>query len=365
MSEDLPNPPPPKVPEKVTLQSIADIAGVTRALVSMALRNSPRVAQETRLRIRKIADELQYKPNPMVRALMTQIRQGRKTSYKATLAFLTNLRSADYWRTLHTFPEYFRGAQERAAHSGYSLEHFWLGEYRQNTSRFVQMLNARGIPGVLIAPLPHGTTELNVDLSTMSAVTMGYSLATPWVPRVCNHHLQTIETAIQNLAARGYRTIGVALSESDIRQVNHLWIAGLTVASRKYPQIELRIFEPAVWSEEAFRHWFRQHSPEVIVGVTRELWLWTLNLNLAVPDQLGFLHLDCSRDDELSGMYQQTARLGAVATEMLINFVEENIQLRDEESRILLINSEFHEGRTLRKQADITKAAPSAKAARI
>jgi LacI family fructose operon transcriptional repressor len=45
--------PPPDAP--VTLQTIADRAGVTRALVSMALRNSSKVAAATRERLQGIA----------------------------------------------------------------------------------------------------------------------------------------------------------------------------------------------------------------------------------------------------------------------------------------------------------------------
>ena len=35
------------------------------------------------------------------------------------------------------------------------------------------------------------------------------------------------------------------------------------------------------------------------------------------------------------------------AMETLITFVEENVQLQDEESRILLLNSDFHAGKTI------------------
>lgn len=338
----------PQRPEKhVTLKTIAARANVTCALVSLALRNSPKVAKATRIRLKKIADELGYKPSPMVRALMTHIRHGRKVHYRSTLAFVTNLRSADYWRTLPTYPEYFRGASRRATVSGYTLEHFWLGKYAENPSRFIKVLKARGIPGVIIAPLPHGSTSLGVDLSGFSVVTFGYSFASPHIPRICNNHLQTIEHAIQHLAERGYRRIGVALGARDIRQVNHLWLAGLTVARSKFPDLDIHSFEPKAWSEKNFQSWFKKLRPQVIVGVTMELWQWTKNLGPSIPGELGFFHLDCWKGDGISGMYQRTDRLGEVAMETLIAFVEQNVQLQDEESRILLLNSEFHAGKTI------------------
>lgn len=338
-----------KPAKAVTLQDIADRAKVTRALVSLAMRNSPKVAKATRECIQKLAKEMGYRPNPMVRALMTQVRRGRRVRYQATIAFLTNLRTADRWRTLHTYPDYFAGASERGGTMGYKIEHFWLQEYGDKPERFVKVLRARGISGVLVAPLPqHGPKTLDVDLSDFSVVTFGYSYALPHLPRVCNHHLQTIEEAIQRLVERGYQRIGVALGASDIRQVNHLWMAGLVVAGRKYPGVKIDVFGPARWTEAAFRQWCRRHRPEVIVGVTMEVWEWTKGLGLAIPEELGFLHLDCRESDVLAGMYQRTYRLGEVAAEMVISLIEENVQLRDEEPRILLLNSEFHEGPTVR-----------------
>ena len=44
----------------VTLQQIAELAGVSRGTVDRALHNRGRVNSEVALRIRKIADELGY-----------------------------------------------------------------------------------------------------------------------------------------------------------------------------------------------------------------------------------------------------------------------------------------------------------------
>ena len=46
----------------VTHQTIADAAGVTRATVSPALRGHPRISAATREHIRRIADDLGYRP---------------------------------------------------------------------------------------------------------------------------------------------------------------------------------------------------------------------------------------------------------------------------------------------------------------
>ncbi|AHF90794.1 LacI family transcriptional regulator [Opitutaceae bacterium TAV5] len=358
--------PPPDTP--VTLQTVADRAGVTRALVSMALRNSPKVAAATRLRLQRIAQELGYRPNPMVRALMTSLRAQREVTYQAALGFITVFRERDVWKTYLTYPEYFEGAARRGLELGYRLEHFWLGDYANHPGRLEQVLRARGIRGVLVPPLPQDRTGTwwralrDINLEDFSVVTFGYSLAQPNPPRVCNYHIQTVDTAMRRLAARGYRRIGAVISENDTRQVNMLWSAGLQVARMQMPELEIMEFPWSAspggrgggtggwgeWSEKAFRAWFARRKPEVIVGLTLEVWDWVRRLRRRIPDELGFLHLDCQRGGIFSGMCQNTTRLGIAAAELLASLVEGNVQCEKAEPRVLLIASDFVEGTTLR-----------------
>ena len=67
-----------------TMQQIADLVGCSRMAVSLALRNSPKISTVTIARIRKVAEEVGYRPNPMVSALMTQLRHGRTVKRPTT-----------------------------------------------------------------------------------------------------------------------------------------------------------------------------------------------------------------------------------------------------------------------------------------
>ncbi len=57
---------------RITLADIARHAGVSRTAVSYALRDDPNIAVETRARIRKSAEALGYRPDPMLAKLMAQ-----------------------------------------------------------------------------------------------------------------------------------------------------------------------------------------------------------------------------------------------------------------------------------------------------
>ncbi len=64
-----------EVKSPVTLDHIARHVGVSRTLVSLALRNSPRVAASSRQAIQKAADELGYRPNLLARHLASPSTQ--------------------------------------------------------------------------------------------------------------------------------------------------------------------------------------------------------------------------------------------------------------------------------------------------
>ena len=53
---------------RTNMRQIAEAAGVSVATVSMALRNSERITPETREKVRAIATEMNYRPDPLIAA---------------------------------------------------------------------------------------------------------------------------------------------------------------------------------------------------------------------------------------------------------------------------------------------------------
>src|SRR6186713_3604284 len=80
-----------------TLREIARRAGVSHTTVALSLRNHPSIPADTRDRVRVLADELGYRSNVLVSALMSQVRLKQHKSAPEVVGFLTGGLTASDW----------------------------------------------------------------------------------------------------------------------------------------------------------------------------------------------------------------------------------------------------------------------------
>ncbi|MGH7994758.1 MAG: LacI family DNA-binding transcriptional regulator, partial [Opitutaceae bacterium] len=179
----------------VSLRDVAVRAGVHPTTVSMALKSHPRIPPATRERIAKIAAELDYRPNPLVAALMHYRRARRQLVVQATLAWVTDYPTRDGWKDPDMEWAY-RAAADRAHELGFKLDPHWAAEPGISPARFRQILAARGITGVIVSRLPHGVTDLATDVAGLSAVGFGVTLQTPELHRVAYNHFDVVRHAV-------------------------------------------------------------------------------------------------------------------------------------------------------------------------
>jgi LacI family transcriptional regulator len=223
-------------PERISMREVAARAGISRSAVSLALAGHPSIPSTTRERVRAAAEHLGYRKNPLVAALMSVRRTGKSAATaNASLAFLTSHAAPDSWRQVATHRRFHAAASARALKRGFSLEEFSLADPAMRPKRLIGLLRARGIHGVLAAPLPGDQTTLAFDVANFAVVGLGTSVKAPSIDRVADDHFHGAQLAFEHCLALGYRRIGLALAANISRRLEHRWWSGFLVAHQQLP----------------------------------------------------------------------------------------------------------------------------------
>ena len=166
----MPRPPAP-ASIRVGLREIAAAAGVSVMTVSLALRGNPRISIATRDRIKRLADELGYHPDPELSRLMNHLRTSRTARGKIGVALVDFYPTPDFVENAYN-AKLRRGAQRRASELGFSLSPMHAADHHLNLRHLLKVIRARGIEGALLLPSVVPTeldASVNWNGSTMRA----------------------------------------------------------------------------------------------------------------------------------------------------------------------------------------------------
>ncbi len=342
----------PSPDRAVCLQDIADRANVSRATVSLALRNDASISQVTRARIQEIADFLGYRPNALVAALMTYQRTAkpaRKTH--TTLAMLLRHSRHGAWRT-QVSKRLLQAAADRAEQHGYRLEQFWLDDLDLSGARLSEVLYSRGIPGVIVAPLPGVSGRLQLDWSRFSAVSVGAPL--PGVPlhRVHANCLDGVREALRRLGSLGYQRIGLALKASDDSQADGNWSAGYFSKQQQLGQqhrVPMFLARDHCWTESNFCRWYERWQPDAVLGTDPGAIEWLGRLGQRVPEDIGFAQISVeSGKQNCTGIDLNAAGVGKSAVDLLVDLIRRNERGLPASRQTVLLETVWAEGGTTR-----------------
>ena len=257
---------------RVTLADVARHAGVSRTAVSYALRDDPNIAPTTRARIRKAADALGYRPDPVLAKLMAHLHAGRGRRHAGKLAFLNVHADRDYWRRTAALGDFRRSAEQRAAELGYGTEEFWLHEPGRTPRRLAQILVARGIRGLLVGSTGRHGSVVAFPWEKFAAVTVGYSVESPALHRVVTHHYRNTRLALRKADEAGYVRIGFVASREGEAAMENLHLAAFLAYQQELAKTK-RVPPLFIDGKDAgvLRRWFDANRPEVILSTSAGL----------------------------------------------------------------------------------------------
>lgn len=328
----------------VTMRDVARVAGVARSTVSLALRHDRSIPPATRSRIFAAAQQLGYRTNPLVAALMTALHARRTTDRHTVLAYVTSDPEFAPWRTYQMFIEIHEGARARAVDLGYRLEEFALRAPGMTPQRYVQMLRARDILGLLIAPLPHSQRVIDLDLSGFAVVGIDMSVASPAIERVSNDHFQSALLAVENCRRLGYRRIGYIISRELSVRLENRWLAALQLAlGGSPPRDRVKPLLPPRTEDipGAIPGWYAAERPDVVI-------MSELNPHghYALPGRVGLVSLSLEEPSlgRVAGIFQDNRSMGRVAIDRLVARLERGEFGPDDRGRINMLAGRWVDG---------------------
>lgn len=306
--------------KRVTLREIAAAAGVSVMTVSLVLRDHGRVSPAMRLKVKRHAEKLGYRPDPALSALMTYRHERQTVRDYRTLAFVTNFPTAGGWKDEVFTRLYHAGAAARAEKLGYRVEPFWMSQPRMTPVRAAQILESRGIKGLLVAPVPAAVGNVTLAWERFCAVSLCRNLASPDINVVDHNHYQSMTLAWRELRRRGYRRIGYAITRYSEEIAGRAWLGTLLAEQDRAADPAERRVPPLItdeWRRPVFEAWLRRHRPDAIISPHIAVHRWLQELGRRTPEDVGFLWLEAEAGGAVSGVCQHFPNVGVAAVDLL------------------------------------------------
>jgi DNA-binding LacI/PurR family transcriptional regulator len=338
---------------RVTIRDIAHDCGVHFTTVSQALRGSPKVKAETRRRIEEAALRMGYTPDPMLSALTRYRTNIRTPSYQGTIGWLNYFNTPDHFETEgKNFSLYLKGAKERAARLGYQIENIWVTAPELDEARVASILLARGVRGLLVAPLPVAGKRVDFPWHLFSVVKFGYTLQRGDLVTVTAQQFSNTRVLCRRLMAKGFRRIGLCLERGLDERVQRRFTAAYSAelpANRRTGRRLPVFFDKSETGDRTdFLVWFGKHRPDAII-VSRSCYQRFLEDDgVRVPQDVGVAYLSTMAGEPwASGINERSEAIGRVAVDQLASMIQRGAGGISTEPHTISLEGLWQEGRTI------------------
>jgi LacI family transcriptional regulator len=279
--------------KRVTMRDVADLSGVSPMTVSYVVNNNPRVAPDTRARVKEAAEQLGYRLDPEVSRYMRHLATRRSSRVREVLGFL---HLADNPRE----QEIAMIAEVRAEQLGYGLYSVWLSEYPQNPRRITRIFEARGIKGFMVGNANRCMGALDLDWEKFSVVEMGQTLPQASMHRVIGNHYKNTLMALERMREAGYRRIGFVCPRNVCEIHLNMSQSAYLLHRENNPAMECippLISDPPL-EREVLAEWLRNYRPDAILSTTPLTWEYLQELEIRVPKDVALVeYRDFERPD--------------------------------------------------------------------
>jgi len=313
--------------DKITLKDLAEITGVSINTVSLALRNSHRINENTKNRIQSAAKKLKYRPNMLARQFSLQ-----KTNTVSLI--IPSIEVA-------IFPGIAAGVESVLSNNGFNLFFYNSYDDPQKEAEQLNLLLEMNVAGIIIAPAQE---KPNVTLlREILQLDIPLVIIDRFLPEIATYFVGTNDRdmafcCIENLVKLGHKNIGFITGPPNTYTADER-LMGYRSALEKYG-IEYR--------EELLVGWgfYTKHGVRGIASLLRlkpvPTAVFCINdavaigamkvlsrLDIKVPDDISiscFFHginiINRLLKTPMTGIHQPSYSLGIKAAEILLDLIK-------------------------------------------
>jgi len=334
----------------VTIYDVAKIANVSPMTVSRVINNTGRISPQTRARIKRILDELNYVPNHTARSLVLQ-------QTKVLFLLITDITNP-FYTTLS------RGAEDAARKNGYRLLFGNSDETIDKEGEYINTILSSRVDGVLLAPA--GDASLP-NLQRLIAQDVPFVLLDREVPGIdadliLGDSKEGARTLVDHLYQLGHRRIAMVNGASTIssaRQRLQGFLEGMKLNDLKVEESYLHESSfKALDDDSNIEAWLKQMEPfpTAIIAGNNVLAIQSIRtlhrLGFRVPDDISVVGFDdlgpySEIDPFLTVISQQAYQFGYIGAQMLIDRLQN--REHNEPLKKIVLPSELHVHRSTSK----------------
>ncbi|MCB0194509.1 MAG: LacI family DNA-binding transcriptional regulator [Anaerolineae bacterium] len=315
---------------KLTLQKVAELAGVSRSTVSRVVNHHPSVKPAVRQRVQKVIDETGYHPDPAARSLANQ-RSG-----------IIGLVIPRVFQSLFTDPYYPRlmqGISQACNTHNYILSLFLFHTEDEEQKLTAKLLRQQLVDGIILSALPAGDPLVPQLIgSQMPTVMIGRPLEAQAISYVDVSNVDGADEAVAHLLKLGRQRIATITGPLnttvglDRRQGYRNALRNDDIAVDEALIVESDFTEAGGY--QAARQ-LLEHRPDAIFAASDPMAMGALralrDAGRRVPDDIAIIGFDdlpfaATAHPPLTTVRQPILRQGITAVEMLTDLLESGLR---------------------------------------
>lgn len=308
------------------MPSMADIAkeaGVHKMTVSRALSGQKYVSDEVREKVHRAAEKLGYKKNNLISSVMAKVARSKSVDYGTPIVYLSDAPSEEHLRMNGATQRIVKRGREHAARYGFSFETMLYRDDSMSHQRLNEILEARGIQGLIVNVAEEDPIELDLNWDRLVAVTSGGRLKAPRdLPQVHSDIPRYMTRIFAEADVRGYQRVGFVLHDGSIKGFSSFWLS--SVLEYQYGLAEDRRI-PVLscgydLQREEFLQWFRLNQPDLIVTFLGDVHEWLVDDGFEIPEEIGFIHTSIGDEgSRCAGILQDHGLLAEAAVDQVVH----------------------------------------------